>query len=252
MSLWQLLALFWRRWYLVVPALVLAPSAALGTLHVVQPTYRAESQLLLLPSATASGTQGQAGNPYLNLTGGLGQTAQVIAVAATDAKAQETLLSQGATAAYTVSATVGVNAPVVVVQATSAEPAAAKKTLTLVVAEVRSALLNAQKAAGAPANMLITAATLTQTDQPMRITKTQVRAALIAGIGVFVLALVPFFVVERASMRRSRRRKPPSSSGHPLDEESPFDQAAVDSWATDAESPHLAASALARPGDPAS
>jgi hypothetical protein len=236
-----------------MPALVLAPSAALGSFHVVQPTYRAEAQLLLLPSATASGVQGQAGNPYLNLTGGLGQTAQVIAVAATDAKAQEKLAAQGASANYTVSATVGVNAPVVVVDATSAVPAAAQKTLQLVVAEVRSVLLSAQQAAGAPANMLITAATLTQTDQPKRITKTQIRASLVAGIGVFILALVPFFVVERASFRRTRRGKAVPDSVGPLDEGTPFDERTVESWSASAkESSRLAASTLTRPGDPAS
>jgi capsular polysaccharide biosynthesis protein len=206
-SLRDVLRTLVRRWYLVLPALIIAVTVAFEVFLVVPPTYRVQARLLLLPSAASSGPVAGAGNPYLSLSAGLGQTAQVIALAVTDEKSVVALSKLGATAAFTVGLDPAANAPIIVATASSVNAANAEKTLSLVVQQVRAQLSNAQVAAGAPKNSFISLSVLTQSARPAKVTKTQLRDGIAAGVGVLIVLMIPIFLFERASLARKARRK---------------------------------------------
>jgi hypothetical protein len=204
-SIWEVLRTLLRRWYLVVPAIAISAALAIAAFVSISPTYEAQASLLLLPSASSSGTLLLPGNPFLNLTTGLGQTAQVIAVASTDDKATAAIKAQGGDASFAVALDAAANAPVMDATATSVDPAATEKTLGLVIAEVRAQLLNAQVAAGAPKDSLIALSVLTQTSTPKKVDKKRIRDAIGAGVGGFALLIFPIFLIERRSRRRKGR-----------------------------------------------
>ncbi|HTC68572.1 MAG TPA: hypothetical protein VK662_03310 [Acidothermaceae bacterium] len=207
MSLRDVLRTLVRRWYLVLPALIIAVTVAFEVFLVVPPTYRVQARLLLLPSAASSGPVAGAGNPYLSLSAGLGQTAQVIALAVTDPKSVAALSKLGADASFNIGIDAAAAAPILVATASSVNAANAEKTLSLVVQQVRAQLQNAQAAAGAPKNTFISLSVLTQSAKPSKVTKTQLRDGLAAGIGALVVLLIPIFLFERASLARRARRK---------------------------------------------
>jgi len=200
MSLRDSWATLVRRWYLVFPALLVAGMLAVGVYSVTPKKYESQAKLLLLPPAATAGVDGP-GNPYLNLTQGLGMTADVIAVGVTNDATVTRLASLGGTGAYKVAADVDVNAPVLIITVDSRRPEVVSRTLRLVDGELRSQLNAAQRAAGAPSKTWISVSTLMQSPKPSPVRKTPIQLGIITGAGSLIVLFAMVFLIDRRYMR---------------------------------------------------
>lgn len=92
MDLLDLLKLMFRRWYVTVPVIVLTLGAALVLGASIQPEYKTEAAVLLVPPTTATApapnASPQPGNPWLRVGENAMAQAVQIAVSAHDARTQ--------------------------------------------------------------------------------------------------------------------------------------------------------------------
>lgn len=216
LSLWQLLAVAWRRWYLLLFVLLVSAALGAGTYEKIAPTYSDSAELLLLPTPASAGAgvgpDPSPGNPFLALSVGLAQTGSIIGVATMDEHAVAKLAARGLSGTYTISENVALNAPVVDIVTSASTPEAAARDRQLVVAEFEAQLESAQLAAGAPKNTLITATLLSQAKYPVAVNKSRIRDGIAVGAAALVVGLAGIGWVE-ARARRTVPKRPARPAG---------------------------------------
>ncbi|MGA8519793.1 MAG: Wzz/FepE/Etk N-terminal domain-containing protein [Pseudonocardiaceae bacterium] len=108
MDIWRILSAILRRWYVIIPLLIVTVTAAVTIGHWVEPEYTTSAVISVVPSkaniqpvpgkATVQlqAAQQQLSNPYPSAT----YTAGVLQYVLTDSKVQQGLLAAGLTGAY--------------------------------------------------------------------------------------------------------------------------------------------------------
>src|SRR3954454_21977036 len=110
-AFWDAMAALSRRWYVVVPLLLIASLATVGTMKIVKPTYEAQAQLLMLNPPTASDSKLKI-NPYLSFSDALGITGDAVSrVVQSDAYVRS-IAAQGGTATFQLAMRADALAPV--------------------------------------------------------------------------------------------------------------------------------------------
>ncbi|MFJ9940494.1 O-antigen ligase family protein [Streptomyces erythrochromogenes] len=216
MSLRELVAVLRRRWYVIVPAILLSLLAALHLYRSVPVAYQSQSSVALLDSSAASKLPPSFGNPISNAGGALVVTADVLIRTLSGADSARELHSLGVSDPYTVGFAANTSGPLLTLTVTGTDR---EKVLeeTNILTGFAGEQLNALQAAAKvqPAYMVQTApVVLPQTPVPqLKSRYQQVLGVLIVGVGTgFVLSFVADAL---AAARRRRRERSAEDSGGP-------------------------------------
>ncbi|MEV6677892.1 O-antigen ligase family protein [Streptomyces erythrochromogenes] len=216
MSIRELVAVLRRRWYVIVPAVVLSLLAALHLYRSVPVAYQSQSSVALLDSSAASKLPPSFGNPISNAGGALVVTADVLIRTLSGADSARELHSLGVTDPYTVGFAANTSGPLLTLTVTGTDR---EKVLeeTNILTGFAGEQLNALQAAAKvqPAYMVQTApVVLPQTPVPqLKSRYQQVLGVLIVGVGSgFTLSFVADAL---AAARRRRRESSAEGSGGP-------------------------------------
>ncbi|MFF9051939.1 O-antigen ligase family protein [Streptomyces erythrochromogenes] len=214
MSIRELVAVLRRRWYVIVPALVLSLLAALHLYRSVPVAYQSQSSVALLDSSAASKLPPSFGNPISNAGGALVVTADVLIRTLSGADSARELHSLGVTDPYTVGFAANTSGPLLTLTVTGTDR---EKVLeeTNILTGFAGEQLNALQAAAKvqPAYMVQTApVVLPQTPVPqLKSRYQQVLGVLIVGVGSgFTLSFVADALL---AARRRRRESSAADSG---------------------------------------
>ncbi|WP_183069241.1 O-antigen ligase [Streptomyces sp. gCLA4] len=216
MSIREMAAVLRRRWYVIVPAILLSLLAALHLYRSVPVAYQSQSSVALLDSSAAAKLPPAFGNPISNAGGALVVTADVLIRTLSGADAARELHSLGVTDPYTVGFAANTSGPLLTLTVTGTDRAKVLEetnTLTAFAGEQLNALQAAAKVQ--PAYMVQTApVVLPQTPVPqLKSRYQQVLGVLILGVGGgFVLSFVADALT---AARRRRRERSAAESGGP-------------------------------------
>lgn len=221
MDLNALVASLLRRWYLLVPGLVLATGVTFLAVTRVGPTYTAEASVLLLPPPTivAEGGHTVQVNPYMNL-GGLNSARDVLVQRMSSRAAQEEMNAKFPGSSYGLGPDVSVNGPLIDLVASSSSKADAMAVLTSLTAAIPQELLGMQADLRIADDVQITSQTLTTDRVARTVRKSQIRAGIVVAAGAVVMTLLfvslldgllaarqAAQVVEDQRPKRTRRRR---------------------------------------------
>ncbi|MFJ9762975.1 O-antigen ligase family protein [Streptomyces erythrochromogenes] len=216
MSIRELGAVLRRRWYVIVPAILLSLLAALHLYRSVPVAYQSQSSVALLDSSAASKLPPSFGNPISNAGGALVVTADVLIRTLSGADSARELHSLGVTDPYTVGFAANTSGPLLTLTVTGTDR---EKVLeeTNILTGFAGEQLNALQAAAKvqPAYMVQTApVVLPQTPVPqLKSRYQQVLGVLIVGVGSgFTLSFVADALL---AARRRRRERSAEESGGP-------------------------------------
>lgn len=221
MDFWQTMLVLFRRWYVALPAFLIAVGAAVGIYLTVPVTYTSTA-VLVLDQPLAGGSlpalptdKGTITNPLLNFDQGLNNTAAIVIQAL---NTPEVAAAMGASPTGDPSYKVSngstnqqeqiVAGPFVFVEGDSRNPQAAQDIAKRCVERVKQELAGRQKALNAPEQTYITLDVAVQPTTPAAQRGNKTRAAAIAVLVGIVAALCAAYSFE--SYYQARRRKSPA------------------------------------------
>lgn len=207
MDLLTTIRILLRRWFVVVPALLVTAGGAYYAMQAVSPSYEATGAVVLIGPATAGApVRGEPSpaqvNPYLEFGGALETTGEIVSRTLMSQVEVDKLFAEGATAVYEVGTGSEGGSPIMNVIATDTDEAAAIKTVSIVVTEVRTELQRRQAAAGAPPSQFIRVENVTIPTKATRMAGSTMRAvAAVLALGLaFSCGLG--FMAEAIAVRR--------------------------------------------------
>ncbi len=199
MDLLTLLRVLLRRWYIVLPAMILTAIATVQTYSAIAPRYTSSGSMVLLnPSAAVDEKTGRA-NPYV---GNLGVATSVVTTIITSPANARRLEAEGLMGEFTVAPDPASGIIIVTVEADAAEAASAG---AVIVMDAFSDLLaERQKELGVPSSILVTTQVVTPASDPSTLNGSKIRAALaLLAVGV-AFTLVLTFAIEGVARRRAK------------------------------------------------
>ena len=200
-TLWGLV----RRWYIVVPGLILAVGVAIGAFSLISPGYERSAARLLLPGL---GTVPEgATNPFLFL-GGLTQAADIVvrAVGADEAVGELVAAHPGLEVAVTRDPTS--SGPVILLTVTADSDAEAELALETLIEQSSATLERLQTEQDVRTVDRITMSTLTASVDSTMQQRTRIVVSAGAGLVMALLSLVVASLVDGvAGTRRTRPRR---------------------------------------------
>ena len=147
MNIRDVLGVLRRRWWLIVPAVVVALVAGgVGYVRTAPQYTQSESYLLLYPVMTEGGP----GNPFLQLGNGVSMAASVLATKVSASQAAGSLTADHPGLTFSVALDVSTGAPIVAVSAEDEDPKVLTATLDKLGEALVAQLADLQKASGAP------------------------------------------------------------------------------------------------------
>lgn len=221
MDFWQTMLVLFRRWYVALPAFLIAVGAAVGIYLTVPVTYTSTA-VLVLDQPLAGGSlpalptdKGTITNPLLNFDQGLNNTAAIV-IQALNTPEVAAALGASPTGDPSYKVTNGstnqqeqiVAGPFVFVEGDSRNPQAAQDIAKRCVERVKQELAGRQKALNAPEQTYITLDVAVQPTTPAAQRGNKTRAAAIAVLMGVVAALCAAYSFE--SYYQARRRKSPA------------------------------------------
>jgi hypothetical protein len=220
---WRTVIVVFRRWYVVLPAFLLAIGGCAAVYASVPVVYISTSALVLTTPLTG-GTEyvekpdaDKLTNPMLNFDKGLSTAAALIIQAlGTPEMAAELGAPAGGDPTYEVTngssnPELLTSGPFVFIAGTSEDPDSARDIVKKVSERVRVELVKRQSELNAPAPTYITVAEVVPPTTPEASGGSRVRAAAAAlGLGV-VAALASAYAAESIAERRKRTRRPTGS-----------------------------------------
>ena len=194
----DVLRLLRRRWYIILPGLLLAVAAVVGAWAVVGPQYERTGTQMLLPGA-ANLPEG-ATNPFLFISG-LQIPADVLVQSVGDPIGLAAILADYPDSEVVVERATG-SAPIVRTIVTSPSDAEAEALLALVMDRAVAVLEELQTSESIPSSSRIEIVTLTTDSESTLLQRTRIVAAAAAGIGVLAVTLALAALVDGFARRR--------------------------------------------------
>lgn len=200
-----MLRILLRRWYIVVPLLLLSVVGAATVRQGVQPGYTVEAVAIVLPPnqarvQTDAGVEVRPVNPFLNVSGNTLVAARALSVLGTTAGFRDAIGVDGRAAAYTV--TVPARDPLLTVTVESQDREFALRAADDVLAGL-AAELQRQQPLPQPESQL-TILTLSPPSLVL-VDNSPLRAGIVTFVVGLLLTLIITVLVE-AGLARSRRR----------------------------------------------
>jgi capsular polysaccharide biosynthesis protein len=202
MDIWRVLSAIIRRWYVIVPLLVVTVVGALTIGNWVRPEYQSSAVISILPGKTTVQprvNEPQVVNPYLALP----YTAGILQYALTSSAVRQDLLTAGLTGAYDIkpvprSSFIGITV-------TASDPELATATAHGIIERARRILAKRQSAiAGATTRVSIDV--LDNGDSVAASTSGQLQAsAAVLAVGGIVSVVITVLIDDLLILRRRRR-----------------------------------------------
>ncbi|MBT2468178.1 chain length determinant protein [Streptomyces sp. ISL-66] len=214
-EIWRVMC---RRWYVLLPGLLLTAALIAGVYLLVPVEYRSQSTVTLLNSKKA--TVAFDGNPFLSTQASLTGMADGLARNLNSDDSKADLRSQGLTGEYEAKIADNAQGPFMWLSVTGTRPDAVLKSDEIFTAYAEKRLREFQAQQSVQPEAMIRMATIVPPQTPEAQTKTRLQYLVMAGALGFVLSLVATFFVEarrRQAGRQSRRRPesepPPATTG---------------------------------------
>ena len=204
MNLADTLRGLWRRWYIVIPGLVLTIIVAIAAWQVIKPDYERAGTQLLLPGLASIP---EAGNPYLYL-GGLSQAADVLVTAMSSERELGTILEDHPGAEIRILRDPLTSGPQILTTVTASSNAKAGETLDAAMARTTQVLGGLQDVDGITQGNRIGIKSITVDNRSTLVQKSRVLGVGGATLGMLLITLLTAGLVEGLSTRRHRRDVP--------------------------------------------
>ncbi|MFD0265048.1 chain length determinant protein [Streptomyces sp. NPDC127106] len=195
-----------RRWYVLLPGLLITAALTTGVYLLVPVEYRSQSTVTLLNSKKA--TVAFDGNPFLSTQASLTGMADGLARNLNSDDSKADLTAQGLTGEYEAKIADNAQGPFMWLIVTGTNPAAVLKSDQILTAYAEKRLQEFQAQQQVTPEAMIRMATIVPPQKPEPQTKTRLQYLVMAGALGFVLSLVATFFVE------ARRRKPARPGRH--------------------------------------
>ncbi|HEX4706020.1 MAG TPA: hypothetical protein VH352_28140 [Pseudonocardiaceae bacterium] len=208
MDLWQTVRVLGRRWYVAVPAFLLALGiAGVVALHTPHKYESNGTYVLREPSAAESGGKAfdNPANPLLAFADSLTTDAQLLVQSVNSPDAIAEVQAGGGTATY-VASNGGLQGPFVFVKADALTPDAAQATVTLAFKYVAQELRRRQQALGAPPATYVVLKEVVAPQQAAIQAGGKSRFAGVAAILALVACLTVTFVADGYLRRRAESK----------------------------------------------
>jgi len=241
MEFWTAVAILRRRWYIVVPGVLLTVLAAVGLVGQMKPVYQATGSMVLLQTRTDSGNPSATGTPAapevtttldpaklnaMNQLGGV-QFANLVAQAASGSTFRDNLVASGGSPTFEVKPPFG-DLPVVTLTSSETSPTGAMEGYRHLVEAVQREIVDQQEKVGRlgalPWEGFESITPTEATPQGGARTKAMI---MVVAVGA-LLTLGEAFIVD--SMANARKRRRPqgmvtliSNSWTPLDDVAELD-----------------------------
>lgn len=209
-----------RRWYIVLPLLAIAAWYSHHVYNSVKPEYYSNAVISMSPPSSRVDVRLD-GSPVprngLLDVGGAGLVSNLTALGLRDPAVVAQVVAAGGQPNYVARIfpvpTNSPQLPMILIEATEPDPAAAKKTVELVVAQADPTLLALQQQAGVPDEQLLKPFTVSPPSAPVAGMPSRARstvAVFAAGAGIaIVVAVVIDVLFMRWKARRQKRRETP-------------------------------------------
>ncbi|MCY4726949.1 hypothetical protein NYO98_11735 [Nocardioides sp. STR2] len=193
-----------RRWYVLLAGLMVSLGLAYAGTLASPPHYAARALVLLLPSQS---TVGPNGNPFLDLSG-LDLPARVVVSSLTSTSTREAVGKEFPDIDYAVSIEESTRGPVIALDVTGPTDGATLEALPYLMQESRATLERLQAEVEAPANATIRSMVLAQDRSATEQRGGTVRLAIAGLIAGLVATLFAASAIDgRSQQRRATRRE---------------------------------------------
>ncbi|WP_420079187.1 chain length determinant protein [Streptomyces sp. JL4002] len=208
-----------RRWYVLLPGLLLTAALTTGVHLLIPVEYQSQSTVTLLNSSKA--TVAFDGNPFLSTQASLTGMADGLARNLNSDGAKADLKALGVTGTHEVKIADNAQGPFMWLTVTGTDPAAVLKSDELLASYAEKRLKEFQSQQSVPPEAMIRMATIVPPQKPEPQTKTRLQYIVMVGALGFVLSLVAVFFVEarkRTPRGKNRPAAPDSAAPGAADE----------------------------------
>ncbi|MHA6765014.1 Wzz/FepE/Etk N-terminal domain-containing protein [Streptacidiphilus sp. PAMC 29251] len=209
MDLAEIFRVMRRRWYVLLPGLLVTAALVVAVLVVVPTKYQSQSTVELLNSQKA--TEAFNGNPFLSTQTSLTGMADNLARNLNSDAAIADLKAQGFTGTYVAMIADNAQGPLLWLTATGTDQAGVLHSDTLLTAYAAQRLQQFQAQQSVSPNAMIQMTTIVPPQNPVAQVKTKIEYLIMAGLLGIVASLVGAFYVE------AKRR--PQAAPREVDEE---------------------------------
>ncbi|NUS13116.1 MAG: chain length determinant protein [Streptomyces sp.] len=211
MDLAEIFRVMRRRWYVLLPGLLLTAGLVFGVTLVVHVTYQSQSTVVLLNSQKA--TVAYDGNPFLSTQTSLTGMADSLARNLNSDDSLRELKSRGAKGTFEAKLADNAQGPLLWLTVTGTDQASVLSSDKILTAYAKERLEQFQQDQSVASKAMIRMTTIVAPQTPVAQTKTRLEYMIMAGGGGLVLTLVAVFYVE--ARRRPRRPGAPASPDLP-------------------------------------
>jgi len=193
----------WRRWYIVVPGVLLAAGLAVGAWFAVPPGYERTASQLLLPGTQSIPSEA---NPFLYL-GGLSNAADVVVRAVGSDNVISAVQKEYPDAEVEVTRDVTNSGPFILITVTASSDADAESVLDLMLAETAQVLSDLQNDERITAENRITVVPIAVDTESVLQQRERLIAVAAVAVVVLALTLLVAGLVDGLVIQRRRRPK---------------------------------------------
>lgn len=211
MDLAEIFRVMRRRWYVLLPGLLLTVGLAVGVALAVPVTYQSQSTVILLNSEKA--TEAYDGNPFLSTQTSLTGMADGLARNLNSDGSVRELKSRGATGTFETKLADNAQGPLMWLTVTGTDKAAVLSSDKILTAYAKERLKEFQDEQSVGSKAMIRMSTIVPPQNPVAQTKTRLQYMVMAGGLGLVLSLVAVFYVE--ARRRNRAPERPEQQEQP-------------------------------------
>jgi hypothetical protein len=204
MDLAEIFRVMRRRWYVLLPGLLLTAGLVVGVLVLVPVTYQSQSTVVLLNSQKA--TKAYDGNPFLSTQTSLTGMADSLARNLNSDVSLRELKSRGAKGTFEAKLADNAQGPLMWLTVTGTDKASVLASDKVFTSYAKDRLDQFQKQQSVAPKAMIRMTTIVPPQNPAAQTKTRLEYMVMAGLLGLVLSLVAVFYVEA-------RRRPRTAAG---------------------------------------
>ncbi|MER6427665.1 MULTISPECIES: Wzz/FepE/Etk N-terminal domain-containing protein [unclassified Streptomyces] len=211
MDLAEIFRVMRRRWYVLLPGLLLTACLTVAVALVVPVTYQSQSTVVLLNSQKA--TVAYDGNPFLSTQTSLTGMADSLARNLNSDISLRELKSRGAKGTFEAKLADNAQGPLMWLTVTGTDKAAVLASDRILTAYAKERLNQFQKQQSVAPKAMIRMTTIVPPQNPVAQTKTRLEYLIMAGGLGLVLSLVATFYVEARRRSRTAAAQPDGTAG---------------------------------------